>query len=215
MKLHDWMARNAWFRFVGERRGGFSLLAVAPVVYGMLDGRDLPLDVFELRPAILPLVGVGLLVMGGLVRLWAAGYIRKSKEVTRAGPYSLVRHPLYLGTLLAWLGFLILSGNPLLGFQTFWLLLFAVYYPRMLIEEWRLTERFGITYENYRKEVAMLLPCKRVSYRPGDWSLRLAWDNKGFRLLCLIPVILLTIEGIEELRQGRFIFYSLQQLVLR
>ena len=52
---------------------------------------------------------------GGLLRLWAAGYTRKSREVTRVGPDSLVRHPLYMGTLLAWLGFLVLSGDVLLG----------------------------------------------------------------------------------------------------
>lgn len=215
MKLQDLMAQDAWLRFVGDRRGGFSLLAVLPVMYEMLAGQRLPYNVFELPPSLLSLLGTGFLVTGGGIRLWAAGYVRKSKEVTRSGPYSLVRHPLYFGTLLAWLGFLILSGNLTLGIQTFLVLYFAIYYPRMLIEEWRLIERFGSAYTTYRQEVSMVLPWRRISYYPGRWRLKLAWDNKGFRLLFLIPVILLAIAAIEELRQGRFIFYSLEQLVKR
>lgn len=213
MRAHALIARNAWFRFVGDRRGEFSLLAMIAVAYEMLAGTDLPYDVFELRTPIPSLTGIALLVAGGLIRLWAAGYVLKSREVTRVGPYSLVRHPLYLGTLAAWLGFLILSGDLPLGIQTFWLLYFAVYYPRILIEEQRLSDRFGPAYDQYRQGVPMLLPWRRLRYRPGRWDWRLAWKNKGFRLLALIPVILLLIEAIEELRQGRFIFHSLRQLI--
>lgn len=213
MRAHDLIARNAWFRFVGDRRGEFSLLAMVAVAYEMLAGRDLPYDVFELRPPVLSLLGTGLLALGGLIRLWAAGHVQKGKELTRVGPYSLARHPLYLGTLVAWLGFLILSGNLPLGIQTFWLLYFAVYYPRMLVEEWRLSERLGPAYAAYQQEVPMILPWRQVAYHPGRWDCRRAWKNKGFRLLALIPVILLLIEMIEELRQGRFIFHSLRQLI--
>jgi len=213
MKLRNLMAQDTFLRFVGDRRGWFSLLVVSILVYEMLAGERPPSGVLEPRPRILSLLGSWLLVIGGVVRLWAAGYLRKSREVTRVGPYSLVRHPLYLGTLSAWLGFLTLSGNLPLGFQTFWLLFFAVYYPRMLLEEGRLMERFGPAYETYRTQVSMLLPYKRVSYCPGQWRLSLAWHNKGFRLLFLIPLILLTVEGIEELRQGRFLFYNLLQLL--
>lgn len=215
MKPQDLIAQDAWFRFVGDCRGGFSLLAIALVVYHVLAGQDLPYDILEPHPSALAMTGTGLLVAGGLLRLWAAGYIRKNQEVTRTGPYSLVRHPLYLGTLLAWLGFLILSGNVLLGLQTFWLLVFAVYYPRVLVEEGRLTERFGAAYITYQHDVPMVLPWHGIHYQPGRWTLSRAWHHKGFRLLALIPLILLVLEAIEELRQGHFIFASLQQLVMR
>lgn len=139
------ITRNSWFRFIGDRRGAASLLITAVVIADMLFGEQLPHDVFELRPATLSLLGLALTVIGGLVRLWASGSLRKSRELVRVGAYSLVRHPLYLGTLSAWLGFLILSGNLLLGIQTFWLLYFAIYYPRMLFEEARLIEWSGRT----------------------------------------------------------------------
>jgi protein-S-isoprenylcysteine O-methyltransferase Ste14 len=215
MKSSDLIAQDAWFRFVGDYRGGFSLLAVALVIYRMLAGRDLPADILEPHPSSLAITGTGLLVAGGLLRLRAAGYIRKNQEVTHAGPYSLVRHPLYLGTLLAWLGFLLLSGDVLLGLQTFWLLVFAVYYPKMVLEEWRLTQRFGAAYMAYQQEVPMMVPRQGLHYQPGQWTLSQAWQHKGFRLLALIPLILLALEAIEELRQGHFIFASLQQLIMR
>jgi len=103
----------------------------------------------------------------------------------------------------------------LLGLQTFWLLVFAVYDPRMLIEEWRLTERFGAAYTTYQHDVPMVLPWHGIRYQRGPWTRRRAWHHKGFRLLALIPLILLALEAIEELRQGHFIFASLQRLILR
>jgi hypothetical protein len=47
------------------------------------------------------------LVVGGLVacmgeglRVWAAGHLEKSREVTRSGPYRWLRHPLYVGSFV-------------------------------------------------------------------------------------------------------------------
>jgi hypothetical protein len=39
MKPQDFLAQDAWFRLVGDRRGGFSLVAVITGVYEMLAGR--------------------------------------------------------------------------------------------------------------------------------------------------------------------------------
>ncbi len=42
----------------------------------------------------------GLLVAlaGEAIRVWAAGHLEKSREVTRSGPYRWTRHPLYVGS---------------------------------------------------------------------------------------------------------------------
>lgn len=53
------------------------------------------------------------------------------------------------------------------------------------------------------------------NYQPGSWTRRRACQHKGFRPLAVIPLILLAIEAVEELRQGHFIFASLQRLVMR
>ena len=38
--------------------------------------------------------------VGEIVRVWAAGHIRKGQEVTTSGPYRFTRHPLYLGSFV-------------------------------------------------------------------------------------------------------------------
>ena len=45
---------------------------------------------------------IGLLVAaaGEGVRIWAAGHLEKSREVTRSGPYRWMRHPLYAGSAI-------------------------------------------------------------------------------------------------------------------
>src|ERR1700760_324285 len=49
--------------------------------------------------------------MGELIRLWAAGHLRKSREVTSSGPYRWVSHPLYLGSTVMGIGLAIASGR--------------------------------------------------------------------------------------------------------
>lgn len=70
----------------------------------------------------------------------------------------------------------------------------------------------GADYVDYQQQVPMILPWRGFSYRPGSWSLRRAWENRGFGLLISIPPVLLAIEAVEELKQGRFAFHSLVQI---
>jgi protein-S-isoprenylcysteine O-methyltransferase Ste14 len=44
------------------------------------------------------LVGFAIACVGELLRIWAAGHLEKSREVTRSGPYRWLRHPLYVGS---------------------------------------------------------------------------------------------------------------------
>jgi len=48
--------------------------------------------------------GALLVVVGESIRVWACGHLVRNEELTRDGPYSIVRHPLYLGSLLIGLG---------------------------------------------------------------------------------------------------------------
>jgi len=81
----------------------------------VLFGNAWPVDPF--RPDSSPKFWIfwSLFLAGIVVRIWAAGVINKCKEVTRIGIYRLVRHPLYLGTLLIYLSFFLGLGNIFLG----------------------------------------------------------------------------------------------------
>ena len=51
-------------------------------------------------------------VVGEAIRVWAAGHLEKSREVTRSGPYRFTRHPLYLGSSFIAVG-VMLAANSL------------------------------------------------------------------------------------------------------
>ena len=57
-------------------------------------------------------IGFAVAVAGEAVRVWAAGHLEKSREVTRSGPYRFTRHPLYLGSSLIAVG-VMLAANSL------------------------------------------------------------------------------------------------------
>jgi len=61
------------------------------------------------------LAGLPVAIAGELLRLWAAGHLNKSREVTSSGPYTLVAHPLYLGSSIIGAGLAIGSGSLVVG----------------------------------------------------------------------------------------------------
>ena len=94
------------------------------------------------------LLGAGLVAAGTALRVWAAGHVEKSREVTSSGPYRFTRHPLYLGSTLLGLGIAV-SANHL------WLGLAVVAYLVLTLgaasrsEEAHLREKFGAAYDAY------------------------------------------------------------------
>lgn len=80
----------------------------------------------------------------------------RAERVISTGVYSIVRHPQYLGGLLAHFGFsFLLSGlYSLLATP----LVIAVVYIISWKEENELTKEFGQEYVNYRNKVPMLMP---------------------------------------------------------
>src|SRR5438045_9712749 len=56
-------------------------------------------------------VGTSIAVVGELLRVWAAGHLNKSREVTASGPYRGVSQPLYVGSSMMVSGFAVSSGG--------------------------------------------------------------------------------------------------------
>ena len=106
--------------------------------------------------ALIILVISGLLAWAGLKIVF--GEIREEPQVITIGVFSIVRHPIYLGSILLYLGFILLSLS-LLSILV-WFVIIIFYYMISRYEEKLLTQRFGSIYEEYKKKVPMLLPIK-------------------------------------------------------
>jgi protein-S-isoprenylcysteine O-methyltransferase Ste14 len=95
-------------------------------------------------------VGAAVAVLGQALRIWAAGHIEKGREVTRSGPYRHLRHPLYAGSLIMGLGFVVAAASLWTGLLA--ALYFAVtYMAAVRTEEATLDARFAGEYSAYRE----------------------------------------------------------------
>lgn len=97
----------------------------------------------------------GLLAAGTIValagegiRVWAAGHLEKSREVTRSGPYRWTRHPLYVGSALMGVGVAI-AGNSAIAAAAIALYFAVTMTAAIRTEEAFLRATFGAQYEEY------------------------------------------------------------------
>ena len=100
---------------------------------------------------------LAIMAVGISIRLWATGYIHKDKEVTTAGPYKLLRHPLYLGNFIEGLGFALFANVWQLT-ALYVPVFLLVYYKKMKLEEQYLRKEFGDNYDTYQKTTPMFIP---------------------------------------------------------
>jgi protein-S-isoprenylcysteine O-methyltransferase Ste14 len=109
------------------------------------------------RPTWTSLVGgAGIVLAGILVRALASGHIRKNAELATTGPYAYTRNPLYLGSILIALGFIVAARNLWIGLAA--LAMFAfVYLPVIKAEEGYLRSAFP-DYAPYASHVPRFFP---------------------------------------------------------
>jgi protein-S-isoprenylcysteine O-methyltransferase Ste14 len=82
--------------------------------------------------------------------------VKRNHELIRTGPYALVRHPIYTGLLLGFIGSAISLGE-VRGVVAVALVIVAFMLKIRLEERW-MTENFGDAYHRYKKEVSGLIP---------------------------------------------------------
>jgi len=78
------------------------------------------------------------------------------RQLLQTGPFSKVRHPLYLSLLLLYLAFII-STLSLVSF-VLWIFIFMFYNFIAAYEEKQLLDIFGQDYEDYKKKVPRWFP---------------------------------------------------------
>ena len=91
---------------------------------------------------------------------------QKAHILNTTGMYSLVRHPLYLGNFLIWLGISLFMHSFFFALTA--ILLFFLYYERiMFVEEEFLREKFGQTFTEWAEKTPVMFPRCKNWRKPG------------------------------------------------
>ena len=91
---------------------------------------------------------------------------QKAEVVNTTGIYSIVRHPLYLGNFVIWLGLALFTESPF--FIVIFILSFWLYYERiMFAEEQFLKRKFGKEYEEWAIKTPSFFPAFS-KWSPGN-----------------------------------------------
>jgi protein-S-isoprenylcysteine O-methyltransferase Ste14 len=92
-----------------------------------------------------------------LGRFWSSAVTLKAEHaLIRSGPYSITRHPIYTGLLMALLA-TALDRDSLGALLGFGLIVLGLVLKLRLEEEF-LRRRFGTAYEAYKRDVRALIP---------------------------------------------------------
>jgi protein-S-isoprenylcysteine O-methyltransferase Ste14 len=112
-------------------------------------------------------IGLGLMLAGIGMRVWATRVLGRfytrtlvtdgGQRIVRDGPYRLIRHPGYLGTLLLWVGAALAAVNWA-AIIVIPLVTLPAYVFRIRSEEAMLSRTFGAQYQDYQRHSWRLLP---------------------------------------------------------
>jgi len=111
--------------------------------------------------------GIGLMLLGVALRwysIWALGRyftpevaVSADQRVVQRGPYRLIRHPAYSGTLLTMLGLGLATGN-VAGLIMLMVCVCAGYVYRVRVEEAALVKTLGQPYLEYMRHTRRFVP---------------------------------------------------------
>ena len=136
------------------------LVWLPSVPVSWLNGRFIPWAEWEFW------VGAGLTAAVLIFTVWARRHlgrnwsgvvtVKQDHELVESGPYSMVRHPIYTGLLLAFVGSALARGEWR-GVLAVLLALWAFWRKWRLEERW-MREQFGEQYAAYSRRVCAVVP---------------------------------------------------------
>jgi protein-S-isoprenylcysteine O-methyltransferase Ste14 len=151
-------------------------------------------------------VGLSLAAAGEAIRFWAAGHLKKGREVTSSGPYKFVAHPLYVGSSVMGVGLAIACAS-LTAATVIIVYLVTTLTAAVKSEETFLRRAFGEQYELYRESQRARVRMSPVAAR-RRFSLAQAIANRehraltGFMIVTLLLVLKATYNGVFRAAAG-------------
>ncbi len=207
----EFQRQGTWlFRY----RSYLPLVLVPLVLIALRDSEYLEKYLGDLVEDIWEVLCVGISFLGLFVRCLTVGYVpegtsgrntkqQRADRLNTTGMYSIVRHPLYLGNFLIFLGMMMFT-------QVWWIvllsiLLFWLYYERiMYAEEEFLRDKFGRHFVEWAEQTPAFIPDPRRWKRPDlPFSLRtvLRREYTGFFVITSSFTIL-EVSG-DAIAEGR------------
>ncbi len=197
-RAHDWR------QFVFKNRGAL----LVPVA--------LTLALFGKPTATSIGIGVTISAIGEALRVWAVGFsgvttragVVTAPALVTAGPYAIVRNPLYVANgIIAigfWLAFTGRVGNAerIIMLAVVLTMLAGVYAAIVPLEEAYLSDAFGTEFQRYRERVPRVLPVHGSLPPPdrkGTWHANVIGRAE---VITLVLFGLMTLVAIVKLRAG-------------
>jgi protein-S-isoprenylcysteine O-methyltransferase Ste14 len=152
--------------------GGAGIVVITASIF--VDFR-LPIPKAVTKPLGIFFVFIGMALVG-----LAALYIKESisgevetrlEVLVKQGPYRFVRHPVYLGMTIAFIGVAI-AFRSIPGLIGVFVLLLPTEIYRAKLEEKALAQKFGAEWVNYRKQTGFILPILRKHYASGGQGVK-------------------------------------------
>jgi len=175
--VHEFENSGNW---LFRRRGWLPVILVIAGIIMMYLGNRQALF-FDLRDEM---IFLSVSLLGEIIRIVAVGFAARNTsgrntaagqiadDLNTTGLYSIVRHPLYVGNFLMWLG-------PVLFLRSAWfavvfILIYWLYYERiMFAEEQFLRKKFREAYDGYSEKVSSFIPFNFRWIKPSlPFSLR-------------------------------------------
>jgi protein-S-isoprenylcysteine O-methyltransferase Ste14 len=173
---------------------------VALILVGVLLISDHSFGQESVYDLLFELSGIFLISLCVFGRLWSSVYISGYKKQTliTEGPYSIVRHPLYLFSLIGTIGVGLLTKNVLILGVLF--LLFVAYYPFVILaEEGKLLKAHGEEYVRYMKRVPRFIPKLSLLDEPPSFNVKTIAYRKTFFDTIWFIWLYIPLEVIERL----------------
>lgn len=138
--------------------------------------------------------------IGLIMRIYIVGYTpvntsgRNTSEgqvadsINKTGMYSMVRHPLYVGNFIMWLGIALYTAS--IWFVLVFVLAYWLYYERiMYAEEQFMRKKFGENYLHWAEKTPAFIPDVALYKKPAlpfSWKKTLKKEKNGFAAVFIV-----------------------------